>query len=161
MTMPTTTVHTPVVTLGPCGSGFLSVDPSPEDALAHLEGHSSAASGVTVPDHDELTFFDGRAHLLTLDARSDTTRLTVADGDDHSGELRSRVDEAFAHARERIYRDPSLLDETGIRDPARIQPPSDEDLEEYLGALRLLMSFEMSPKQHAGSWLHNLFHRIG
>ena len=161
MTMPSTTVHAPVVTLGPCGSGFLSVDPAPEDALAHLDSHSSAAPETAVPDYDDLTFFDGRARLLRLDTSTNPPHLTVADEGDHSGELRARVDEAFAHARERAYRDPNLLENTAIRDPAKIQPPSKEDLEDYLGALRYMMSFEISPQQHAGSWLHNLFHRIG
>jgi hypothetical protein len=161
MTMPPTTLHVPVVTLGPCGSGFLSVDPSPEEALTHLDSHGSATPEVSVPAHDELTFFDGRARLLRLDTSTSRPRLTVADDGDHSGELRSRVDEAFAHARERAYRDPSLLEGTAIRNPAKIQPPSKEDLDDYLDALRRMMSFEKPPEQHAGSWLHNLFHRIG
>jgi hypothetical protein len=161
MSMPTTTVHGPVVTLGPRGSGFLSVDESPEDALTHLESHRSATSEVMVPDHDELTFFDGRARLLRLDTTSDRPRLRVTDEREHEGELRSRVDEAFADARERAYRNPSLLTGSDVTDPAMIQPPADPALDDYLFALRFLMSAREPKEDHAGSWLHNLFHRLG
>lgn len=160
MSMPTKTVHGPVVTLGPRGSGFLSVDQSPDDALAHLESHRSTTSGV-VPEHDELTFFDGRARLLRLDTSSDRPRLTVADEREHDGELRSRVDEAFAYARERAHGDPSLLEGFDVKDPAMIQPPAHQALDDYLFALRFLMSAREPKEDHAGSWLHNLFHRIG
>ncbi|MGI8576125.1 MAG: hypothetical protein ACR2MA_12555 [Egibacteraceae bacterium] len=146
----------PIATLGPCGSGFLSVDPTMEQALEHLSGHLAEQ---TAPGQGTLTFFDGLARELRLD---EDGGLVVTDGEVREGELRARITEALAHAREHLYRDPSLMQDSGLRDPADCRPPSDDlELADFLISLSYVLAAEPPVQRHVGSWWHNLLHRLG
>lgn len=188
-----TPARVPVVTLGPCGTGFMSVDPTVEEALSHLQSHrmtdpasggygSMAAGGdessaagsdepkaagddepaAALPRVAALSFYDGGARAMRLELDGPVARLVVADDQDRSGELRARIDETFAHARHRAYRDPTLLRGSKVQSPEMLRPPDDEALEDYLDALCRRLSFQMpvGVAEHVGSWWHNLFHRL-
>lgn len=147
----------PIVTLGPCGSGFLSVDPSVEQALAHL--HSHLCNGDD-PGPESLVFFDGHARQLTVDAEG-REQFELADTHVREGELRARIIETLAHAREHLHRDPSLLQDTGLHDPEQCRPPSEDlPIDEFLVELSLVLAAEPRVDAHSGSWWHNLFHRL-
>lgn len=146
-----TQTETPIATVGPCGSGFLSVDHTVEEALEHLAGHT----GADVPG--PLAFYDARARVLVL--RDGT--FEVADATEREGELRARIDEAFAHARHALHRQPQLLTEFRLEDPEDLRPPQDAaDLRDFLEGLTLTVG-AAPPPRHLGSWWHNLFHRLG
>ena len=165
----TTAVRPPVVTVGPCGSGFLSIDPSADLAVAHLRDHATGVPGTTAttskvatpaPEVTQLTFFDAGGRTLRLDTADGRPHLVIADHSDHTGEMRARIDETIAHLRERAYRDPRLLADSGVDDPDMLRPP-DEDADDYLDQLAQRLSYEPPIEDHVGGWWHNLIHRLG
>jgi hypothetical protein len=137
-----------------------------------MTGPAADDYGPKAADHDEpdaglprvgdLSFFDGGARALRLELDGPAARLVVVGDQNCSGELRARIEETFAHARHRAYRDPTLLRGSAVRSPEMLRPPDDEALEDYLDALCRRMSFQMQVgvADHVGSWWHNLFHRL-
>jgi hypothetical protein len=155
--MPTDQPIAPIVTLGPCGSGFVSLDPTVEQALAHLDGHSSP-DGEPVPD--SVVFYDGHARRLTLGTQGRPT-FELTDHRVREGELKARMTETVAHAREHLYRDPSLLESTGLRDPGQCRSPAEDlPIDQFLAELTNFLAAAPREDAHSSSWWHNLFHRL-
>lgn len=184
MTMPSTPVA-PIIALGPCGSTFLSVDPTVDEALDHLSDHGAhdpppwwsrwlprGHGRPRIPG--DITFFDTHGRRLHLQHANGGRRFVLADADaDHRGEVIARVEEMFAHVRELAYRAPTPPD--GI-EPAHVRAPEapalphsstaterDDAFEEFVAVLCRRMSYQQQTDQdvHAGSWWHNVFHRFG
>lgn len=171
MTMPSTPVA-PIIALGPCGSTFLSVDPTVDEALDHLSDHGADGSLPSIPD--DITFFDTHGRRLHLEHADGGHMLVLVDADaDHRGEVIARIEEMFAHVRELAYRAPTPPD--GI-EPAHVRPPEapalphsstatgrDDAFEEFVAVLCRRMSYQLQTDEglHAGSWWHNVFHRFG
>lgn len=160
----TAAVRPPVVTLGPPGSGFLSIDHTVEDALLHVREHTTPTGGHTAHAGvaaAELILFDGAARKLRLDTSGATPHLSVTGDRDHSGELYARIEEVMAHARAEAYDDPELLERTGLTSAALLRPPAAGDLDAYLAGLIDHVTSVEPPEEHVGGWWHNLFHRLG
>jgi hypothetical protein len=159
-----TTVRAPVVTIGPCGSGFLSVDPTIEQAIEHLRGHgvggTTTAPYASAPPLDQLTLFDAGGRELRLDTATGPPELVISDPRDRSPEMRARIEETMAHVRERALRQPQVLAEFHITDADVLRPP-DEHSADYLEVLTEHLAAERPLQDHVGGWWHNLLHRLG
>lgn len=172
-------VTAPIIAIGPCGSDLLTVDRSVEAALAHLTEHGVALEPdvalepeIDAGSRSALTIYDGRGRPLRIDDTHGRVTLVVSDDEYRRGELCARIEEVFAHVRERAYRDPDMLAGLGSLQPADIRPPDPpragdtspeppaHEYERFLGELLERMSPDPDIHQHRASWWHNLFHRI-
>jgi len=163
-----------VLTIGPCGSSILFVDPTAALALEHLTRHDVEVADprgrVTAETSmRDLKFYDGRGRTLAVVTSEGVTTLTVADHTDRRDEVTARVDEVFARVRARAYHSAAVLEDApghlgpwDVRAPdaprSSREQPSDAKYDEYFQSLYRLLSARPDIGDHLGSWWHNLFH---